>query len=227
MRQRTLDVLPDDDTERARTARSRSWRIHRRRTTRARACACRCSAWAAWRCSRTPAHCAARAQLTPDERRAVAVDVERELKRRELGGVSRLLRPAEAIARRHAHVSRGSPGSGVSGVFLSQPATQMHASSDQRRAPQHHLHDSPRQCCVRISRCDLPAAACAFSICLVGSRHQHRRSCRDRSTPPAFRSPVAFVQDPTDRSVQFVVQQARADPRGAQRRDRRDRFSEP
>ena len=34
------------------------------------------------------------------------------------------------------------------------------------------------------------------------------RNCRDSSTLLDFRSPVAFVQDPTDRAVQFVVQQA-------------------
>ena len=78
------------------------------------------------------------------KRQTKSVNVERELKRRELGRVRRLLRPAEAIAGRHAHVSTGGvPGSGVSGSFLSHPVTHMHANDDQEQGPHHHPHDSP------------------------------------------------------------------------------------
>ena len=212
------------DPKRRGTRAFESWRIHRRRTTRARACACRCSCVGSTALQSNAAPLAAacssrrRASSGCRRRRAQIADDATSV------GVGRLLRPAEAIAGRHAHVSRRSacrdPGSPAPSCRT--PATQMHASSDKRRAPHHHPHDSARV------RYDKPHAirrrGCAHFCCSWPA--PHTRSCRDKSTPRASESPVAFVQDPTDRTVQFVVQQGGRDPRRAQRRGSRDRFSQ-
>ena len=69
----------------------------------------------------------------------------------------------------------------------------------------------------------VPNVAIAVAlICAVAARASAQISSRVYAS--GFSSPVAFVQDPADRSVQFVVEQDGTDPRGSQRRRAADDF---
>ena len=67
------------------------------------------------------------------------------------------------------------------------------------------------------------AAACAFLLLVARPVHAQLRS---QLLVTGLQSPVAFVQDPTDRSVQLRCAASRTDTRGPRWGDRRERFFE-
>src|SRR4026209_2530748 len=66
----------------------------------------------------------------------------------------------------------------------------------------HHPHDSPL--CVTINDMRLPVAAAMMIFFAVASAYAQLQG---QVYASGFESPLAFVQDPNDRTVQFVVQQ--------------------
>ena len=91
---------------------------------------------------------AAAGAVDAGERRSVSIDVERELQRRDLCGVGRLLCPAEAVAGRDARISGGNAWIRGFGLLLVAPADTDAHNGKQDEVPHRQRHDSPP--CARL-----------------------------------------------------------------------------